>query len=138
MPKNRSGIQIFTLVEANEALPRARELMLELRETRRRIVSMQAAVDIEELTATSLTVNHREKIEHLLHEIESEVHAFHRTSEALNSIGCELKDLEKGTLDFYGLRDNQVVYFCWIEGEAKVCHWHPLESGFQGRQKIED
>lgn len=138
MPENRSGIQIFTLLEANEALPRARALMLQLRETRRCIVGMQVAVDIEELTTPPSAVNQREKIENLLREIEREVHTFHKTSEALNFIGCELKDLEKGTLDFYGLRDNQVVYFCWAEGEAMVCHWHSLESGFQGRQKIED
>jgi hypothetical protein len=138
MPENRSGIQIFTLLEANQALPRARELMLQLRQARRRIVGMQAAVDIEELTASSQALRHTQKTESLLREIEREVHAFHKTSEALNSIGCELKDLEKGTIDFYGLRDNQVVYFCWAEGEEKISHWHSLEAGFQGRQKIED
>ena len=112
--------------------------MLQLRDTRKRIVGMQAAVDIEELTVSSVAAGRAEKIESLLREIEREVHAFHKTSEALNLIGCELKDLDKGTLDFYGLRDNQVVYFCWAEGEKKISHWHSLEAGFQGRQKIED
>jgi hypothetical protein len=137
MPENQSGIRIFTLAEANAALPRVRELMASLRQLRQRIVGLQAAVDIEELTASQASRD-RARIEGLLHEIEQDVHTFHKTTEELNRVGCELKDLEKGLIDFYGMHGSQLVYLCWAEGEEKVSHWHPLESGFQGRQKLED
>ncbi len=137
MAENRSGIRIFTLAEANAALENVRRLIAALREKRREIVGIQAKVDIEELTATPAGPQ-RENIQTMLRTIEKEVHAFHKTMETLNAIGCELKDLEKGLVDFYGMRGNEVVYFCWLDGEDSVSHWHTLESGFQGRQKIEE
>jgi hypothetical protein len=138
MSESPSGIHIFTLAEANAALERVRELLSVLRAMRRHIVGMQAQVDIEELSAPSPSQRDRERIDALLREIEHDVHLFHKTTQELNAVGCELKDLEKGLVDFYGMRDNQVVYFCWQEGETSISHWHPLESGFQGRQKLED
>jgi hypothetical protein len=28
------------------------------------------------------------------------------------------------------------VYLCWRLGEPDVAHWHELEGGFAGRQKL--
>ncbi|MES2202124.1 MAG: DUF2203 domain-containing protein [candidate division FCPU426 bacterium] len=137
MAENRSGIKIFTLPEANAQLPAVRKLIAELRDIKRQVVGMQAKVDIEELTATT-QAKARKAGEPILREIEEKVGAFHKSMEALNAIGCELKDLEKGLVDFYGIRGDDVVYLCWVDGEEKISHWHTLESGFQGRQKLEE
>ncbi len=137
MAENRSGIKIFTLPEANAQLPAVRKLIAELRDIKRQVVGMQAKVDIEELTATTKALA-RKAGEPILREIEEKVGAFHKSMEALNAIGCELKDLEKGLVDFYGIRGDDVVYLCWVDGEEKISHWHTLESGFQGRQKLEE
>ena len=137
MPENRSGIRIFTLSEANASLEACQRLLASLRETRTRIVALQARVDIEELTASGPSRD-QAAIEALLRDIEKDAHAFHQMMEEMNSIGCELKDLEKGLIDFYGMRANEMIFWCWKEGEQKISHWHTLESGFQGRQQIED
>ena len=52
--------------------------------------------------------------------------------------GVELKDLDRGLVDFPHRRDGAVVYLCWVEGEAGIGHWHPLETGFAGRQALPD
>jgi hypothetical protein len=137
MAEPKFGIRIFSLDEANALLPQIRVDLARLRELRRQIVSRQALVDVEELTAPS-PPEARERIAQLLAEIENAVHAFHKTTESLHSRGCELKDLDKGLVDFYGLRENEVVYFCWMDGESEVVHWHPLDSGFKSRKKLED
>jgi len=132
MPDPRSGIKFFTLDEANALLPRVRQQLVLLREIRRRIVGLQAKVDIEELTASGLAPDRR-KVDDLLTQIEADVHTFHRTLEAFQGLGCELKDLERGLVDFYSMRGNDVVYLCWMDGESGIEWWHPLDTGVKGR-----
>ncbi len=51
--------------------------------------------------------------------------------------GIVVKDLDRGLLDFYALRGDRLVFLCWALGENEVAHWHSLESGFAGRQRID-
>jgi hypothetical protein len=57
--------------------------------------------------------------------------------EQVNEMGCLVKDLDAGLVDFYGIRDGEPVFLCWQFGEPVVAHWHPVESGFASRQPIE-
>ena len=57
--------------------------------------------------------------------------------ERINAMGCLVKDLEQGLVDFYSLRDDEPVFLCWQFGEPAVTHWHPLDGGFASRQPIE-
>jgi hypothetical protein len=124
------------LDEANELLPKVRTNIKLLREIRKRIVAKQALVDIEELTAPAQRVD-RERQDQLLRELEQDVHSFHKTLEAFQALGCELKDLERGLVDFYSMRDNDVIFLCWMDGEDSIQWWHPLDSGVKGRKPLE-
>ena len=73
------------------------------------------------------------RVDELLAAIETDVQDFHRTLEAFQGLGCELKDLEKGLVDFYSMRGNDVVYLCWMDGEDGIQWWHPLDTGVKGR-----
>lgn len=134
MPDPRSGITFFTLDEANAALPKVRQQLSLLREIRKRIVGQQARVDIEELTAHSPDPR---RMDELLKSIDQDVQAFHKALDAFGGLGCELKDLEKGLVDFYSMRGNDVVYLCWMDGEESVQWWHPLDTGVRGRRPID-
>jgi hypothetical protein len=136
MADPRPGLKFFSLHEANELLPRVRTNIKLLREIRKRIVAKQALVDIEELTAPAQRID-REKQDQLLRELEQDVHSFHKTLEAFQALGCELKDLERGLVDFYSMRDNDVVFLCWMDGEDSIQWWHPLDSGVKGRKPLE-
>jgi hypothetical protein len=57
--------------------------------------------------------------------------------ERINAMGCLVKDLEGGLVDFYALQDDEPVFLCWQFGEPAVSHWHGLDEGFAGRQPIE-
>jgi hypothetical protein len=57
--------------------------------------------------------------------------------EQVNGMGCLVKDIDAGLVDFYGIRDGEPVFFCWQFGEPAVAHWHPVEGGFASRQPIE-
>lgn len=54
----------------------------------------------------------------------------------LKARGIEVKDLATGLVDFYAVRDGQVIYLCWKEGERGIRWWHPVTEGFNSRQKL--
>jgi hypothetical protein len=56
----------------------------------------------------------------------------------IDSIGVQVKDLDKGLLDFPYQAGDQIVLLCWQLGEAKIDYWHTVEAGFQGRQPLDD
>jgi hypothetical protein len=53
----------------------------------------------------------------------------------LKKLGVELKS-EDGLCDFPSMMDGREVYLCWRLGEPQVAHWHELEAGFAGRQRL--
>jgi hypothetical protein len=57
--------------------------------------------------------------------------------ERVNGLGCLVKDVETGLVDFYALQDGEPVFLCWQFGEPAIAHWHALEEGFSGRKPIE-
>jgi hypothetical protein len=57
--------------------------------------------------------------------------------ERVNDLGCLVKDVDTGLVDFYALQDGDPVFLCWQFGEPAVSAWHGLEEGFAGRKPIE-
>ncbi len=55
----------------------------------------------------------------------------------LTSRGCVLKGLEQGLVDFPAMREGREVFLCWKNPEQAVTHWHDLDTGFAGRQKLD-
>ena len=56
----------------------------------------------------------------------------------IDAIGVQVKDLEGGLLDFPCRLDDEVVLLCWRMGESAIEHWHTFDSGFQGRQPVDE
>jgi hypothetical protein len=54
----------------------------------------------------------------------------------LRELNVELKDYVTGLVDFPARMDGREVYLCWRLGEPEVAHWHELNAGFAGRQKL--
>ena len=68
--------------------------------------------------------------------LERELNALVATVAAL---GVEVKDLDRGLIDFRTIRRGREVYLCWMLGEGdRITWWHELDTGFAGRKIIED
>jgi hypothetical protein len=66
-------------------------------------------------------------------ELKSEiVRLIHR----IEGLGCFVKDLDLGLIDFPSSRDGQEVYLCWKAGEPAVTHWHRVDEGFATRRPL--
>ncbi len=126
-------MKIFTLQEANSLLPSVRTILAKIQRAHRRLSRYRAdaksAADAAEqgggggvpagaAYATALT--------------ELTVH----TAE-LEGLGVQLKDFERGLVDFPSLREGRVVLLCWQMGEGDELEWwHDVDAGFAGRTPL--
>src|SRR5579863_461921 len=55
----------------------------------------------------------------------------------VQEIGCIVKDLDTGLIDFPTLFRGVEVYMCWKLGEPAIEFWHGVEEGFKGRKAID-
>src|SRR5262245_38276020 len=123
------GKKFFTPQQANAALPLVRAIVRditnlahELRERHERLRRIPAARQEERDDAEEEFERAKER----LGEFERE----------LAGLGVELKDYFTGLVDFPARMSGRTVYLCWRLGEPEVAHWHELEAGFAGRQKL--
>ena len=120
----------FTVTEADALLPRLTTLLDQLRAARKAIRAARA--DLLPVLEAAVGNGGSRKAGDLLPE-------FQRMEEALlaiREIGCELKDIDLGLLDFPALRENHEVYLCWRYGEDRIRYWHQMDEGFAGRQPL--
>ena len=56
----------------------------------------------------------------------------------LQKLGCLVKSVEQGLVDFPHLKEGREVYLCWKHGEDDILFWHEIKAGFGGRTRIID
>jgi hypothetical protein len=126
----------FTLAEANATIPYVRaivrditELAGDLRDRHERLARLRSG-------RGAVGPQHREELELAEAEFERGQDRMAEYERELRQLGVELKDYFTGLVDFPSLMDGRTVYLCWRMDEPEVAHWHELEAGFAGRQRI--
>ena len=56
----------------------------------------------------------------------------------LQRLGCVVKGVEAGLVDFPHLKDGREVYLCWKLGEDDIHFWHEPDAGFAGRVPLKE
>ena len=57
--------------------------------------------------------------------------------ESVQELGCVVKDLGTGLIDFPTVYRDQEVFLCWKLGEPEIQFWHGVDEGFAGRKPID-
>ena len=131
-PELPVNMKLFTIEEANALLPSVRQILRRIQRSRQRISQYRNAAKLAAegaeqggggmeggaLYATILT-NFTEEIAEL------------------DAIGVQLKDFDRGLVDFPSLREGRVVLLCWQLGEGDQLEWwHDMDAGFGGRTPL--
>jgi len=120
----------FTAEEANRALPQVRALVDQILRARQAI--LDARPDLWPVLEQAVGNGGSKKAGEVLQDFKR----LEDGVQGLQDIGCELKDISTGLVDFPALRDGREVLLCWKFDEPQVMYWHDLQSGFAGRQKL--
>ena len=131
---------LLTVEEANRLLEQAMPLVQRLQRLHVSILQTNQQLDDD---VQKLSVGNgypiqklRERIEELTAAQMKLLEEFQAALQQLETLGCVLKDVSTGLIDFYSLRDGEVVCLCWRVGEERIGFWHRLEDGFAGRQPV--
>jgi hypothetical protein len=54
----------------------------------------------------------------------------------IEALGCVVKDIDLGLVDFPSMIGDEPVYLCWKLGEPEVEYWHGLDEGFSCRKPL--
>jgi hypothetical protein len=54
----------------------------------------------------------------------------------IGGLGIQIKDLDRGLVDFPSIRDGREVFLCWELEEDDIEFWHDLETGYAGRERL--
>lgn len=124
--------RIFTLSEAIALLPELRSILEELTDEWNRIKSLnpqiQKARDKAQFDGYSpYGVEYIEAVSHLMFVLQR-----------IRDMGVVLKDVDRGLCDFPYMRSGRLVYLCWHLGEETIGFWHDIESGFGGREPLDE
>jgi hypothetical protein len=110
------------LPQVREWLERLNQLRLELARAERRLETLRApGIDLGG-KAVDDWVRSTVDIGEILAE-------FHRRE-------IQLKDLERGLVDFPAYLGGREVFLCWEQGEEDIGFWHDLDAGYAGREPL--
>lgn len=115
MKSSESSLPIFfTPDQANEVLPEVRGIV-------EGVIEIKKEADAK---------NDEGAIAQTMERLEKEI-------QKLEDLGCVLKDMATGLVDFPAVRLGTRVWLCWKAGEESVMFWHGLHEGFAGRKPVD-
>ena len=122
-------VKHYTLDEARALLPQIRRWL-------KRILQLRAELEKHDKRLQSL----REPGRDLGGE---PVHSWVRTMADIKEVLLEfqrreiqLKDLDRGLLDFPAIIGGKEAFLCWEQDEEDIEFWHGLDAGYAGRERL--
>ena len=120
----------YTLEEAHALLPQIREWLGQIEALEKRLSELDARLRSLAASGNDVggeTVNASVKVRAELQAVAQE----------FESREIQIKDLERGLIDFPALRDGKEILLCWEKDEEAIEFWHDLDSGYPGRERLE-
>lgn len=122
----------FTLEEARQLLPKVRRHMtrlLTLHDELTALSGVKVHAETADWTAHLLAININKRYHELSFKYFAEL-------EALTRVGCYVKDVQQGLVDFYSKLGDNDIMFCWQYDEADLMYYHDEKTGYEGRLPI--
>jgi len=125
-------MKLFTVAEANALLPTVQQILKRIQLARKKLASYQDEAKAAAENADQGGGGMSDGLRYANFLID-----FTSQTNELEVLGVQLKDFDRGLVDFPSLRDGRVVLLCWQIGEGDELEWwHNVEDGFAGRTPI--
>lgn len=125
----------FSLDEANRAVAQVAPLLLQSQDLQTRAIRTKERLDRlwQRLERGEPVLD---DIASLQQQLDHTTREFTSVLARLEAIGCILRDLEVGLVDFPARVDDTELYLCWRLGEEGIQYWHGMDEGYAGRKPI--
>jgi hypothetical protein len=116
----------------------ARALLPSVREWLKRLAQLKTELEQREKRLTALSAVGKDTGGPIVNawvralaEIKSVLLEFHRRE-------IQVKDFERGLIDFPAIMDDREVFLCWEQDEDDIEFWHDLDAGYAGRERFSE
>lgn len=133
-------LRLFTEAQASALIPPLEQIFLRLDPKLARSRELRELIEDSEAYYgegfDAAPAGDRDSYAHLLQEQADLDRAVQADVDAILSLGCEVKDLHRGLVDFPARIGDDIAYLCWQRGETRIGWWHTLGGGFAGRKAL--
>jgi hypothetical protein len=124
-------MKLFTVEEANALLPSIIPKLIKIRELYAKLAVMRDSA--REAAAASQFGGGMEGGTGYVNTL----YNVGKLTTEMHQLGIELKDYDRGLVDFPSLRNERIVLLCWQIGDGdEIAWWHETDAGFAGRQPL--
>ena len=119
----------YTRDEARALLPQVRAWLRELAGLRDRVLQLDKRI-------AHLLAKHCDAGGDTVNELARQ---FARTKSVLDKFtrrDIQIKDLDRGLLDFPAILAGREVFLCWEQDEEDIEFWHELDADYAGRERL--
>lgn len=124
----KRGKKYFTLEEANRSVTYISRVVMDITDCYRQAVETRQRME---------QLHPDDNLEHLKSDYEKLMDRLNELLEELHLVGVELKDFEKGLVDFPAVHQGREIFYCWQAAQAKIESWHEVDTGYGCRQSVE-
>lgn len=124
----------FTVEGAEAILPKVKHHMTKLMNIHDELTALsgvKVAADQFDWTAHVLAININKRYHELSFKYFAEL-------EALTRMGCYVKDVQQGLVDFCSKLGDKDIMLCWQYDEPTLLYYHDGQTGFEGRKPINE
>lgn len=123
----KPGKKYFSVAEANKALPYVSRVVDDIAACYREAVDVRQRMEQPGID---------DDAERLKADYESVMDRLNGLIDELQHANVELKDFERGLVDFPARCGDRDICLCWHLGEDSVQAWHEIDAGYAGRQDV--
>ncbi len=131
--------RFFTLAQAEKLLPQVESAIREA--ITRKAEYDQAEAEWQSVSERLMTTGgmhvDRPRLLEQKSRRESAARGVQDSIQRVHELGCVVKDLDIGLIDFPSRFNGQEVCLCWKLGESGIQFWHGVTEGFRGRKEID-
>jgi hypothetical protein len=137
MESTETSARLFTAEEANAMLPLIRAIVGDLVSLAGEVAERRQRLDHLSVGRNSDDKDpYAEELAQIESELEKDSQRLREYVKELDDLGVVLQGVMEGIVDFPALVDGRLAYLCWKYDEPEIVHWHELDAGFAGRQRL--
>ncbi|OGJ49974.1 hypothetical protein A2335_03660 [Candidatus Peregrinibacteria bacterium RIFOXYB2_FULL_32_7] len=130
-------VKLFSFTEANKSLPLVRAITFDIQRKWQNLQNLKTECHyfLEHKASEEQEKKLLKKIDDNADKIADDVE-YHMKE--LEELGCFIRNMQKGVVDFPILLNNRVICLCWQIGENEIMHWHEIGEDHKKDRKIVD
>lgn len=121
--------QHYSIDEARALLPQIRQWFSQLAHLRRQLTEDDRHLSVGSSAGQDLGGERVNRHVRTLADIKDVLGQFRRRE-------IQVKDLDRGLIDFPALIKGREVFLCWEQDEDDIEFWHDLDAGYAGRERL--